>query len=358
MRHFISAVAGSMMALGVIALMTACSGAGTEPRVPPQRVKISNPVHLSDMSIRTFSGTIREASEVKLAFLVGGPLSEVRVGEGEFVKKGQLMASIDTRDYELQFAATEAQYLQVKAEFDRLSALKQREGIAANEYEKAVAGEKMMRMQLQRARDQLNDTRMTAPFAGYVQSVHYKSGEQVDAGMPVLSLLDMGYYLIDVDIPVSVYLKKHDFESFWCHLPQFPDTHFPLQLVTYHKRANNQLYRFVFRLDPGLFPSSSPGMRVGVGISFREEEDVRIGVPLSALMHDNGLSYVWKFDRAASKIVRQEVLTGTLEHGMVTIISGLDKTDEIVVAGVHVLQDGQLVEPIEQVSESNVGGLL
>jgi len=53
------------------------------------------------------------------------------------------------------------------------------------------------------------------------------------------------------------------------------------------------------------------------------------------------------------------VTTGDLAgDGMITILSGIDGDDEVVVAGVHALRDGWKVERLAEASETNVGGLL
>ena len=82
-------------------------------------------------------------------------------------------------------------------------------------------------------------------------------------------------------------------------------------------------------------------------------------MPLSALFLEEGKSCVWKFDPSTSTVRKQEVTTGDLAgDGWITILSGVNENDEIVVAGVHVLRDGWKAERLAEPSETNVGGLL
>ena len=51
-------------------------------------------------------GAVEAAEKVNLSFRVGGPLIELNVEEGDKVKKGQLLARIDPRDFQLVVDAT------------------------------------------------------------------------------------------------------------------------------------------------------------------------------------------------------------------------------------------------------------
>ena len=79
---------------------------------------------------------------MKLAFRVAGPIRKIYVNEGQYVKKGQLLAELDPRDYQIQFNATQAEYTQVKGEADRIIELYRRGSVSVNEYDKAVAARK------------------------------------------------------------------------------------------------------------------------------------------------------------------------------------------------------------------------
>ncbi len=351
--------------LSLLAAMIIVGLSGCNPREEAQdtivrKVKIINPVSDQGLTTRSFSATIREAAEVNLAFRVAGPIREIYVKEGDRIRQGDMIARIDPRDYEIQLNVLEAQYAQVKAEYDRLTELNARRTVSDNDYEKAVAGEKMLRMQLQNARDQLNDTRLTAPFSGTIHSVKYKRGELVNTGMPVATLLDMRHFLIELDLPASVLIREEDFLGFWCRQPLLSDSLYPIELAGYQVKAgNNQLYRTTFRFDPALNKQIRPGMQLNVVIAFQHGENTPLQIPLSALFSENGKSYVWVYREATTSVHKQEVVTGAMAGpGIITISSGLKETEKIVAAGVHALREGQLAEPMKAETQTNVGGLL
>ena len=297
---------------------------------------------------------------MNLAFRVAGPIKRILVKEGDYVREGELVAEIDPRDYEIQQAVYQAQYDQVKAEFERLTELNSRKSVADNDYEKAVSGEKMLRMKLKNAEDQLRDTRLFAPYSGFIQSVKYEEGELVNTGMAIATLINVKSFLVEVDLPMALFIQKDFFSDFSCTQPLVSDSIFPLRLAGYRMKANNsQLYRATFNLDPGQDRRLAPGMPVNVTIHILNQDDQTLSIPLKALFHEEDRSFVWLFDSSSTTVKKQEVETGEMAgNGQIRIESGLSSTDEIVISGIHVMQEGIKVERIEPSAKTNVGGLL
>ena len=105
--------------LGLILLMCACGRSKTKQECGKATVQADTvKSYQGELSI-IYPGKIKAASEVKLSFRVAGPIRAVLPEVGAFVKKGELIAEIDPRDYEIQLSATEAEYNQVKEEAGR-----------------------------------------------------------------------------------------------------------------------------------------------------------------------------------------------------------------------------------------------
>ena len=77
----------------------------------------------------TYPGRVKAAADVDLAFRVAGPIIRIPVQVGSFVRKGEVIAEIDPRDYELQYKATEAEYKQIKSEAERVIELYNRKSV-------------------------------------------------------------------------------------------------------------------------------------------------------------------------------------------------------------------------------------
>lgn len=306
----------------------------------------------------TYPGKIQAASNVKLAFRVAGPIRKIYVNEGQYVKKGQLLAELDPRDYQIQFNATQAEYTQVKGEADRIIELYRRGSVSVNEYDKAVAARKRVTALYDAHRNALNDTRLKAPFDGYVQNKYFNAPEIVDQGTPVVSMIDNDYFEVDVNIPSGDFIRREDFTTFYANADVCPDSILPLELLDITQGANyNQLFTARFRLKRN--PVLAPGMSVSVTIGFKPSSESMSIIPVSALFMKDGQSFVWLYNEREGTIESMNVAVERLtKDGEAIVRSALKKGQTVISAGVNDLKEGQKVKLLPPVPASNVGGLL
>ena len=109
----------AVLAAMAIMTMSAC-GSKEAPAEKTPIVDVVTVKDKNDVSTTTFTGRTKAASEVNLAFRVAGQIERLLVNEGDFVRKGQVVAVMDRRDYEVQLAATQAEYEQIKADAERV----------------------------------------------------------------------------------------------------------------------------------------------------------------------------------------------------------------------------------------------
>lgn len=352
-------IKNSLILMTMLVLLWGCASNNREQSEIIRKVKIEPVQQADSLTIKNYPGIIKGASEVNLAFRVAGPIQKILVKEGDYVKQGQLVAQMDPRDYEVQLQVAQAQHEQVKAEAGRVIELYTRESVTGNDYDKAVSGLRMVRAKLKNAKDQMEDTQLHAPVSGYIQKVNFLENELIDAGMPVVSMIDVGYYQVEVEIPVSLYVERDAIISFSGVQPTISDKAFALQLLSYSKKANNnQLYKVQLRLNPASQLHLAPGMDVQVKIELATNGGPQTCVPLTALFSDKGKTFVWVYQSNQS-VQKREVVTGKLTgDGRIRISEGLQPEEQIVVAGVNNLTDNERVQPLEPVSETNLGGLL
>ncbi|MDR1408655.1 MAG: efflux RND transporter periplasmic adaptor subunit [Tannerella sp.] len=305
-------------------------------------------------------GKIKAASDVNLSFRVSGPISRIYVDAGAFVVKGQTLAEIDPRDYEIQLSATEAEYRQIKAEAARIAALHEKGSISPNDYDKAVYGLEQITAKYDAHKNALADTRLLAPFDGYIQKQFFIAGETVSAGMPVLSMIDAGVPEVEINIPSSEYIRRDRFGSFACEVDIYPDKIFPLDLIGITQKANmNQLYTVRLKMKGHIRPLPSPGMVTMVSIQYKPEKSELVYIPYTALFEIGSASSVWIYNPDNQTVSARKVNPFELRSdGTVIISEGLTAGEIVVAAGVHSLGEGEKVKVLLPASATNKGGLL
>ena len=322
-------------------------------------VLLTSPRPNSEGQTLDFSGIVREAGEISLGFKTAGQINHIAVDEGDFVRQGQLIATLDDADYRLGVEALQVQYDQLTAEVKRLEQLYKAKSVSANDYEKAVAGLKQLGVQLQVNKNKLDYTRLCAPVSGYVREVNFDEAEMVNAGTPVISLLDVGGMEVELDVPATVYRRQADIERITCQTADTPAKSISMKLLSLTPKADaTQLYRMRLGFSSTPDASLTAGRNVQVSLRLAETDSLRNFVlPLASLFQEQGESYVWTVG-GDSLINRMKVsVQGTTPEGR-AIVAGLRGDESVVRAGVHALREGEKVRVIDESSETNVGGQL
>jgi RND family efflux transporter MFP subunit len=307
---------------------------------------------------KQFPATVEENQKINLAFRVAGPIHKIHVREGDYVKKGQLIAEMDARDYEVQRAAAKAQTEQLRSEYARVEQLHQRNNIADNDYEKMKAGKEMAEAKLKNTIDQLNDTRLYAPFSGYVSEVMFDDGALVNHGTPVATLVDISKLRININVPPSMFLKRDAITKIECVQEDIPNKTFALTLDNFNVKANNNgLYTIYLHHEPDANSQLTPGMNVSVNVYYAVPFTSLVSLPASAVFEKDDQNYVWLVENNTIHS-RKIVLSKQIRDGNLQVSDGLKAGDQVVIGGLYLLKENDTVEVVAPVSKSNVGNLL
>ena len=344
---------------GLICLLTGCNEKQRE-NVVIRSVKVHTVEAYGKAGRTTFPGKVLAASDINLAFRISGPIAKVYVDAGKYVKKDQVLAEIDSRDYLVQLSATEAEYNRIKAEADRIILLYEQGTITPNDYDKAVYGLNQITAKYDAHKNALADTKLLAPCDGYIQKRLFEPGETVGAGMPVLSMISAGTDEVEINIPSGDYVKRDNFDAYSCTVDIYPGKRFPLELIGITRKANmNQLYTMRLRLAGNDKDKPGPGMSTMVTIVYKTEESGKVSVPLSSVFESNNQSRVWVYDKTSETISARTIgISEILADGTVVVSSGLSQGEIVVSAGANSVKEGEKVKLLPAISLTNIGGML
>ena len=334
-------------------LLTACGGSSKkDAEVKVRNVMTVQPKNRHESAVKNLSGVVKENSTVSLSFRTPGQIARVLVKEGSYVRRGQLVATLDAKDYQLKVDAAQTQYNQMQTEVERLSKLHEANSIASNDYEKATTALEQLRIQLQNAKNLLSYTQLTSAVDGTVQKVNYEPGEMVSAGLPVMDVIDTKSLEVEVNIPADVYsMLGNSTEAYCIFAGQRYNLHKKSALI---KADANQLFTVKYDIDGKL----NAGVNVDVYIAFGGSKAVSgLSIPAHAIFEDGGKPYVWVVEDG-DVVKRHAITVETVDsEGMAVVLSGISATDRIVKAGVKALHEGDKVRIVTQ-QKSNVGDLL
>lgn len=301
-------------------------------------VFVINPLPVASDGAVTLPAVVEEARTISVGFKTSGQIQRIYVKEGDRVRAGQRIAMLDTVDYALGISQLRERYAQMLAEHQRQTRLHAAGNMSDNDYEKAASGLRQLGLQLKLEENKLAYCQLSAPAAGVVTKVNFEVSEMVDAGRPVVELMDISALEAVVDLPVRMYEQREGFRGFEGIVN---GSAFPMQMLSLTPRADNsQLYRLRLSAPSNLGLTS--GMNINVRILSNGDGDEAVNVPLSAVWEKEGQTYVWTLTDSVTKATPVTV-HGSGEGGHVTITSGLTTADVVVRAGVHHLVDGEKV---------------
>ena len=342
------------------------AGCGGEEAVPApviRPVRYAQAVVAGLEQSRTFAGVARAASEQELAFRVGGTVTAVEIAVGSPVRRGQVLARLDSGDLELRrqqaaagLAQARAQARNARASYERAAALWERDNASMSDldaarasYESAEASVTSAATALRLAEQQVAYTRLLAPADGSVSRIAVEAHEAVGAGQTVLVVIDTGGRPeVEVTVP----------EDFIGALR----TGRPAQVV-FGARPGRIYGATVSEVGPaaagaGGFPvivrlDDAAGVRPGMAaeVTFRMESGAGsagvVLVPPEAVGQDQRGRFVYVLVTSDTGHVataeRRTVKTGVLTPDGLEILQGVGDGEYVATAGLRTLAPGQPV---------------
>lgn len=357
------------LALTVV-LLAAC--AKTEPAPEPVRsVKLMTVGPQSMVFAQEYAGDVRARSESRLGFRVAGKLLARSVEVGQRVQAGQVLAQLDAADYQLAANAAQAQVHAARTQRDlaaadlkRYAELKAQNFISGAELERREAALKSAQASLDQAmaqnQGQVNQkdyTSLRADKAGVVVAVEAEPGQVLGAGTPVVRVAYDGPRDVVVALPehqlAGVQVGSRAVVRLWAADQERQGT---VREVAAAADPATRTFAIKLALDGG-----AADVPLGATAYVRWAKPTGpvaamaspLKLPTSALWAKGQASAVWVYDAASSTVKAQPVVVSTADGNQAVIASGLKGGEQVVVAGVHVLAEGQKVTVYREKQEKN-----
>ena len=201
--------------------LTLVSGCGEQQAAAPPKGRPPSPVRVATVANQevqrsvTLVGTVEPWKRSTAASEIAGLVVAFQVEEGMAVKRGQVLARLRTDTLKIRLNSAlashrEAQtrHQQAGKDLERIKVLFQKELVTNKENDDAIAEEAALRQRLRQlktminqVRDELTKSRITAPFDGWITDEFTEVGQWVQAGGPVVELVDLSRLQVEVPLP-------------------------------------------------------------------------------------------------------------------------------------------------------------
>ena len=338
------------------AFLTGCSEKPVEEQVEVIRpAKLMTLSATSDIRTLNFPAIVEALSSKDLTFQVSGQIEKLNVREGDSVNKGDVIASLDKRNFVNEVQAAQTQYDTAKLDFERAQRLVAENAIARNIFEQRKTQYEVASAQLDSAKKALEDTDLISPFSGLIAVKEAEELQVVSASDTIVALQTYGAAEALIKFPASLVARSRQIEPIETTivLDAVPETPITAEFVstTLEADQNSQTFDVRFGFTPPEELVILPGMTGNITSSFalrsRDEVDGQIKIPLGSVVTDSAGQFVWKVDLETMAVFRQDIEIGSGIGESLVVVSGLSAGDTIVAAGGSYLTEGMKVRRLE-----------
>ena len=327
--------------------LTACS----EPEAKEDKQEVAEfaiPVMVASIERKDISSnfhttaTLESRNEAEIITRVTGIIEELTVEEGDFVEKGQLLAKVDARRYQLALDKAEAELAGFEQELKRLSLMAEKQLVSAQASDKLKYQHRAAVAAKELAALDLKDSQVVAPISGYISERFIKTGHFTQGYQKLFHIVDQS------SLQAVVYLPEHKLS--YVQLGQ-------QAVLQFSARQGKKFVAQVRSISPVIDSRSGtfkvilslgndelqlkPGMFAQIALTFDTHQDT-LTIPTDAIITLDNISkiYLVKDNKAVEVLINK----GFVQEQLTEISGELDEGDIVVVNGHHNLKANALVE--------------
>jgi RND family efflux transporter MFP subunit len=333
-----------------LAPLTACGNGKAEKAAPtdetfPVQTMTVQPGNM--LRTLTAVGTVRYRRETPLGFTTSGKVASVRYDRGDFVKRGALLAALDSTNVGADLSVAEAERARAKAEFDRIAELYKEGWVTKGRYEAADTAAKAAAARVSQARFATGTSQLYAPSSGVILARNVEPGQVVAAGMAavIMGQADQGFVfrVPVVDRDASKLRVGMVAEITLDALEGGPIT---ATISEIEGQANAATGSFTVQFGLPARANIRAGQIGTASIKLPAANDGSLQIPASALFGvRTGEGLVYVVDPKTNRVETRNVVIDRLMDEFVIISGGLLQGDQIVVSGGEKLRKGAKVNP-------------
>ncbi len=326
------------------------AGPSSQRGQAPARVGVAMPERAAIERTAQGVGTLRPIRAVDLVPDAAGRIAAVGVAPGERVEEGRVVLRFEKTVQEAALAEAEASVAEARQEFDRVESLADTDTAAEARLEEARAALRRAEAAEKRARAELADRTLSAPFAGTLGLIDIDPGAYVERAT-VTRLSDLSVMEADLTLPERYYDAVAPGQTVRVTTPAYPDATFTGRVTVRAPEIDDDTRSFGLRaeidnadrrLAGGMFADTSVVLGTREGLL----------VPDDAVRSEGFESYVLTVVEGAAR--RVPVRTGASVDASTEVIGELSPDVPVIVSGAQAVSAGDPVEVAEDIAREGL----
>ncbi len=298
----------------------------------------------SNVAPLKFVGVVEADSKTSVSFKVQGEVQTIAVSEGQYVRKDQVLAKMDTEIIEQDYNMAKSALTQAEDAYKRMKMMYDNNSLPEIKFVDAQTKLEQAKANFSMAKSQLNYAVLKSPINGVVGKRYIEVGENLMSGQTAFTILDIKNVKVKVAVPENEIPLLSVGEKAEVTIPVLGNH--PLEgSITEKGFDGNKMthtYEVKILLDN---PTHTilPGMVCNVAIN--QDDNEGFVLPNNCIqIGSRGDRYVWCVKDGKATAVR--VTIGQLTAQGVTITSGLSNDDVVIIEGMQKVSEGMNVETL------------
>ena len=287
-------------------------------------------------------GVIEAAQKTTVSAQISGQVEAILFDVDDYVAKGEIVvrlkdkqpaASLKQAEAELSEAA--ARLEEAEGEYQRIKGVYEKQAVAKRSMDAAEAASKAAqakfaaaRAGLDQAQEQLEYTRVRAPYAGIVTERHIEIGETAQPGKKLISGLSLAHLRVNVDVPQNMINQVRQADT--VAIETVHGDLIPVSNTTVFPYAEPASHTFRVRLD-----FNADGLRLFPGmfvkVVFEIGQRPVLVVPTQSIVHRSEVTAVYIRSPEGKLSMRAIRLGHILADGNTVVLAGLQQGEQVVV---------------------------
>jgi RND family efflux transporter MFP subunit len=338
----------------MLCVFAACSNVRTaEQQDTVIPVKVMEIISTQTASVKNYVGTVEESAAISLSFPLIGTVEEVLVQEGQWVRKGQLLAALNTTTAENMYQAMLAKERQAQDAYDRLTKVHQNGSLPDIKFVEVESGLEQAKSMTVISKKNLDDCKLYAPRDGIISQKNIEAGSSVNVAQAAFKLVEISRVFVKVPVSENEISGIVEGQTATVTVAALGNAVFAGRVAIKGVSANAVSHTYETKIEIANnagtknFSPLLPGMVCKVeipNVSSKTEnsQNTEIVVPNRCIsVSSDGKRYVWLADGKIAK--RRYVEIGDLTNSGIVIASGLSAGDKIITEGFLKICEGMKI---------------
>jgi RND family efflux transporter MFP subunit len=305
------------------------------------------PVQVAEVRRQTISsfietnGTLEAENEVDIESRVSAPIVELKVEEGFEVRKGDLLARLDDREFHARAEISRVTLQEAEAASRRAESLRESQLISPEAYDQTVTRLETARAQYKSDLIQLGYTKIEAPFDGLIVARYINLAEQVGSSTPLFRISDFKPLLCPIQVPERELPKLRLGQRAYLTFDAWSEERFQAEILRIRPVVDAATGTVKVTLDVDARGRLRPGMFAKVFVETETRNETLV-IPKAALSLESIGDTVYVAEDGVAS--RRNVTLGFREGDLVEVLSGLEVGESVIVLGQDGLSNGTPVQ--------------